>query len=305
MNPTPRYSATIKGHTISLGDGQYYYAESHTFDTMASNVVSGTVRDSRDYYTTTTKEVEMIDYIKLHIDKISIERTEQLSSEALLNANGVWFNGDFSEGTSNTLAASFQYKLSGDTEWIDGGTLTPTIEGNTFKFTDISLGNIYDYNNEYQFKIILSDLLMIVGSEDKEAITLPKGQEVVAIGDDAVWVYGDLLLNDKPVGVAVYSTEEVVVGIWKDGKPVYRKVISSIGKTGTDVNIAHNISNLKKVVRSDIVSSNNNGTSYPDNNGIFSLCVKKIDITNIVADVGSEFNNWYVDIVLEYTKTTD
>lgn len=199
MNPIPRYSATINGHTISLGDGQYYYANSHTFDTMASNIVSGTVRDSRDYFTTTTKEVEMIDYVKLHIDSISIERTEQLSSEALLNVDGVWFNGEFSEGTSNTLVASFKYKFSGDTDWIDGGTLTPTIDGNTFTFTDISLGNVYDYDNEVQFKIIISDLLMTVGSEDKEAVTLPKGQEVVAIGEDGVWIYGDLLLNDNPI----------------------------------------------------------------------------------------------------------
>ena len=230
MYPTPRYSATIKGHTISLGDGQYYYAESHTFDTMASNVVSGTVRDSRDYYTTTTKEVEMIDYIKLHIDKVSIERTEQLSSEVVLNANGVWFNGYFIDGeeeSKNGLVTSFYYKLSGDTEWTQLDAVAPIIEGNTFKFTDVSLGNIYDYNNEYQFKIILSDVLMTVGSEDKESITVPKGQEVVAIGEDSVWIYGNLLLNDNPI-IESGNNENGSWTKWADGTMMCIKHVTGV-----------------------------------------------------------------------------
>lgn len=193
---TPKYSAEIKSYSINLNDGQTSTLQEDTFESIGSDNITINAIDSRGYGNPQTITLEMIDYTRLHIDIIDISRTEDVSSEVILNASGVWFNGSFSDANINNLTASFQYKSSEETSWTDGGTLTPTIDGNKFTFTDVNLGNIYDYQNEYQFKIILSDLLMIVGSENKEAITLPKGQEVVAIGDDTVWVYGDLLIND-------------------------------------------------------------------------------------------------------------
>ena len=69
----------------------------------------------------------------------------------------------------------------------------------------MSLGSLFDYSDEYQFKIILEDKFLIVGSTDSDIITLPKGQEVIAIGDDVVYVYGSAYLNDYPV---LYFTQE-------------------------------------------------------------------------------------------------
>lgn len=197
VEATPKYNSTIKSYSINLNDGQSSTLQEDTFESIGSNSITVNATDSRGYSNPQTIELEMIDYVKLHIDNISIERTEDVSSEVLLNANGVWFNGSFNEENTNTLSASFQYNAGSG--WVDGGTLTPTIKDNTFTFTDVSLGNIYDYNSEYQFKIIVSDSLMTTGNENKEAITVPKGQEVVAIGEDTVWVYGDLLLNDNPI----------------------------------------------------------------------------------------------------------
>ena len=49
---------------------------------------------------------------------------------------------------------------------------------------------------------------MTVGSEDKEAITLPKGTAVVEIGEDLVNINGELTVNDKKdLFVKVSSTE--------------------------------------------------------------------------------------------------
>ena len=44
---------------------------------------------------------------------------------------------------------------------------------------------------------------MTVGDLDSDIITLPKGQEVVAIGEDDVWIYGTLYLNDIEIDVEV------------------------------------------------------------------------------------------------------
>lgn len=201
VNATAKKSSTIKSYSINLNDGQVSNLQENTFDTIGSNRVTVSAVDSRNYSASYEMDLtdKMIDYIKLHIDSISLERTEDISNEILLNMNGVFFNASFSSSSTNSLTAKFQYRKTGEIEWSELAEITPTIENNTFKFSDYSLGNIYGFDDEYQFKIILNDLLITVGNSDSDIITVPKGQEVIAIGEDSVWVYGDLFLNDKKI----------------------------------------------------------------------------------------------------------
>ena len=199
VNATSKKSATIKSYSINLNDGQTSNLQEKTFDTIGSNKVTVSVTDSRGYPNSADSTLDMIDYIKLHINTISITRPEGTSNEAILNCDGAYFNGSFTNTVSNTLSASFKYRKSGATEWTNGGSITPTIENNTFKFTNLSLGALFDYNEEYQFKIILQDKFMTVGDLDSDIITLPKGQEVIAIGEDGGWLYGNWYLNDLEV----------------------------------------------------------------------------------------------------------
>lgn len=212
VNATAQLSSTIKSYSINLNDGQTASEQECTFDTINSSKVIVGATDSRGY--TNSYEIDLtdriVDYLKLHFDNVGLSRPEGTSNEVQLTANGVWYNGKFSEDISNTLTVTFQYKESDSSEWIDGGILNPTINENTFSFGNLSLGDIYDYGKEYQFKIIATDLLNTVGATDKESITVPKGQEVVAIGDDTVWVYGELFLNDTEV--LMYD----VVEEWED-----------------------------------------------------------------------------------------
>lgn len=205
INANAKKSATIKSYSINLNDGQASNLQENTFDTIGSNKVTVSTTDSRGYSNYKDYPLDMIDYIKLHINTISITRPEGTSNEAILNANGAYFNGSFTDTLSNSLSASFKYRLSGTTEWTDGGSITPIIENNTFKFTDLSLGDLFDYNEEYQFKIILKDKFMTVGDLDSDIITLPKGQEVMAIGEDGGWLYGEWYLEDKLIP---FFTEE-------------------------------------------------------------------------------------------------
>lgn len=198
VNATANNKSTISSYSITV-DGQAIKQKENTFDRIESSSIVIDATDSRGYSNPTTLNPQMINYIELHINNVNIDRTEDASNEVILNADGVWFNGDFNTSKHNTLSAKFQYKESSSTTWIDGKTITPTISGNTFKFNDLSLGNIYDYNKEYQFKLILTDLLMTVGSSDKDAHTVAKGQEILFVGEDEVYLYGDLYHNDKLV----------------------------------------------------------------------------------------------------------
>lgn len=198
---TPKKSTIIKNYLINLNDGQTSNSQEDTFDTFNSNNITVGVTDSREY--STTKDIDisdnLINYIKLHINKIELERTEQISNEIILNADGVWFNGSFSEETINSLSVKFQYKKSSETTWSDEIEIIPTIENNTFKFVNVSLGNIFDFESEYQFKFIIKDVLMTIGNEDKDIITVPKGQEIIAIGENGVWVDGFLKIFNNHV----------------------------------------------------------------------------------------------------------
>lgn len=217
----PQKSASINNFSINLNDGQTASSSTSSgkvgtevfyqkqFNTIGSNKVTVSATDSRGYSNSKDYTLDMIDYIKLHINTISITRPEGTSNEAILNCNGAYFNGAFTDEVSNTLTATFKYRLSGTTEWTDGGSITPTIENNTFKFTNLSLGELFDYNEEFQFKIILQDKFMTVGDLDSDIITLPKGQEVIAIGEDGVWIYGTQYLNDKELWELIYPVGSV------------------------------------------------------------------------------------------------
>lgn len=211
INATAKKSSSIKKYYVSLNDGQTSSTKETPFSTIGSNKVNVSATDSRNYAGYNDYTLDMIDYIKLHINTISITRPEGTSNEAILNCNGAYYNGSFSDTVTNTLSGSFKYRKSGETDWTDGGSITPTITNNTFKFDDLSLGNLFDYNEEYQFKVILEDKFLIVGSSDAEIITLPKGQETIAIGDKEIWLYGNAYLNDETMGVNKNSTNSSII----------------------------------------------------------------------------------------------
>lgn len=102
----------------------------------------------------------------------------------------------------------------------------------------------------------------------------------------------------------VYSTEERVVGTWIDGKPLYQKVISTtLGTDNQTKTIPLNISigffqYQSFVTRSDLYQEQwenllSIGTLWLDNNNI-NINHKR-----------SDYNNKYIIIIFQYTKTTD
>lgn len=198
INATAKNSATIANYSINLNDGQNSNLQENTFDTIGSNKITVNVTDSRGYKAYENGldyELDMIDYIKLHVNKFLTTRPEGTSNEVIINLAGVWYNGNFSTTKPNTLSASYQYKNANDAEWTTGGSLTLSIAGNTFKIENLSLGTIFDYNEEYVFKFSISDLLMTI----TETMQVPKGQEVWWESEDGIGVNGNIWLNDLMV----------------------------------------------------------------------------------------------------------
>ena len=114
---------------------------------------------------------------------------------------------------------------------------------------------------------------------------------------------GNTLLNLK------FSLEERETGMqWIDGKKIYCKVVSVSGFT-KDKYVAHNISNLHRILSCDLFVMFNDGTNHMmprahkdnDHDGI-SVQVTK---TNLILQVGQ--SNGFADVtgyaILKYIKT--
>lgn len=109
----------------------------------------------------------------------------------------------------------------------------------------------------------------------------------------------------------IYSTNEIKIGTWIDGKPLYRKVIQPVIKIGANaiVSVPHGISNLSQVLKVDATLFWDNKT-YPFP-AIYDDLSKQVDInyidsTNVyIKSFGDNWSTQITTIILEYTKTTD
>lgn len=110
-----------------------------------------------------------------------------------------------------------------------------------------------------------------------------------------------------------YSTNEIVVGTWIDGKPIYQKTIT-IGNIGTNSawqQFPHNISNLDKTIDFKAMLRNNDDqfwyklpTTRPASNPVTGVIIA------IRYDYIAILNTWLANgrdcfVTIQYTKTTD
>ena len=101
-----------------------------------------------------------------------------------------------------------------------------------------------------------------------------------------------------------YSTNETVIGKWVDGKPIYRKVITT-NSTQIDVS-SFNIENVSDV-RYFVKTSGNyifpGAYGYASNNMVALYFVNGYSQLSMAFARPDKFVS--VTIILEYTKTTD
>ena len=108
----------------------------------------------------------------------------------------------------------------------------------------------------------------------------------------------------------IYSTEEREIGVWADGKPLYQTTIhtGALTKDGNWHSIAHNISNIDKIILCTGTVYAADNTAYPMPNyrpGLTQGICLDATTTNI-----EYIQNWLDSspdsyVTLQYTKTTD
>ena len=187
VTATAKNSAKIRGRRITCGNKTSILPTDILYNIESGTFVA-TCNDTRGFSATKTITKELVEYIKLAITDISLERPTTTSNTVNASIRGNYFNQNFG-ASNNTLTIRFRYKQSGG-EWSSYTTLTPTISGNTFSLST-TLGSVYDFNKEYEFEINIIDKLMNV----TQSVTVTRGIPIIDIGEDDVIVNGDVTVN--------------------------------------------------------------------------------------------------------------
>jgi hypothetical protein len=104
----------------------------------------------------------------------------------------------------------------------------------------------------------------------------------------------------------VFSTTETLIGVWINGKSVYRKVID-VGSlpNNTTKNVPHGITTIEELV--DVYGTEENGGAWRPlpNSSTLALTANiavAVDATNVIIATGSDRSLETGFVIIEYTK---
>ena len=191
INASAKNSATISSKKVN---NQSVSGTTISYSNVEATSFAVVVTDSRGYSTSTTLKPTVVNYVPLSINA-SFFRPQPTTGQVSLNFSGNYFNGSFG-ATNNTLSIQWQWKESTSSTWQTGGTITPTISGNTFKSNgNISLGTSYNYQKSYSFKLTVKDKLTTL----QPNYTVSVGKPIVDWGKDFFNVNGQIKQNDNDI----------------------------------------------------------------------------------------------------------
>ena len=114
------------------------------------------------------------------------------------------------------------------------------------------------------------------------------------------------VINNYVNNSNAYSTSEIIIGTWIDGKTIYRKVVSIgtlPGSSGAK-NTAHGISDMGTLIKI-YGFAYSGGTRFPlpyTTNVNSSNIALYANNTNVIVEVGQSRSGYTAYAILEYTK---
>ena len=182
--------ADISSYSTVWGNSSSTAQETTFSSGIDSNILNVSAKDSRNWVGNISYDIteNYIEYIKLGFEKFTLERPETTSNTLNANLNGVWFNGNFGVST-NTIELKFRYKEKNG-EYGEYQTITLTTDGNTFSYSG-SIGDVYNYQKQYDFEFILSDKVMSLIS----TFNVTNGESIIRVAETYVRILGDLRVS--------------------------------------------------------------------------------------------------------------
>ena len=332
--PSTDKMTAIKGATAShyavAYDGssnQVNYSTSTLTSSFSSIATTGnrtiqvTAFDSRNNSTRVSKNITVYDYAAPVI-QTTLERENNFGSDTTVHIEGTYSRLVIGGVAKNNLVSgslAYRYRIAGGTwgTWTTRAFTANTSNG-TFSITDfvLSLNN----QNKYEFEFRISDLFGQVTSSNSVDVGTPimfvgqnSGSAAVGINkmptQGTLDVEGDIYSNGSKIG-ETYSTSEIKVGTWINGKPIYRKTVNfGALPNATTKSVAHGAANVEQVV--SVSGTFNNGSmafflpyTNPDGGGIYNIAIYR-NGSNIAIQTGSDRTAYSGYATIEYTKSTD
>lgn len=233
---TAKNSATIKSIVVN---GYAVSGDYIAFENTQSETFTIVVTDSRGYQNTLELKPTIVQYIPLSATA-KFDRLSATSSEVKVKYSGNYYNGSFGS-KDNTLTITWAYREKDTSEWINGGTITPTIKNNTFS-GEASLGTIFEYKKAYDFILYVSDKLSTLNPQE----TVKKGEPIYDYGVDADGnnyfnVNGDLYAKGAKVVESSSNTYGKYVK-YSDGTMICHNIVDNIA-----IKTQQNLSNKSRI----------------------------------------------------------
>ena len=251
-----------------------------------------TLTDSRGNTTTQTIELTILEW-QLPTAIITLARKQNFYTVTDITVDANYSSLD----SKNTITIQYRYKKTTDGSYGAWNNLSDNVQS-TF-----NIDNQYAWNVEVK----LTDRL---GSTTYSNLYVGVGIPPFFIDKHrnsvGVWCFPNYDKSVEVDGIDIsntYDENERPVGRWIDGSIIYRKVFSSNGVNGNNVNIAHGITNLGKVIKIDASAKGSEARQYPLNNTSFTLQVVEINGTNVKMNISTSFGTgWVIHYIMEYTK---
>jgi len=247
-------NATAKnGANLSGGNTKFRVTETNgntitetdnvvTFGIVSNNTFTIQVTDSRG----NLSEAKMygidnfVEYVKPAITYLAALRTgeENLTSAAMV-IRGQWYNATIN-GSANTLAFKYRYKLRNSDEWSGYTTFTPSenIYGGSFELEEVfTPSSGFDINQVYDIEVAVTDKLVTDNSGSQTTVL----SKAIPLTDH--WNYGDK------------DYYNINAEIQQNGVSIFGKVIYE-GDSNEDIYLDESAENFDYL---EIVFRNNDG----------------------------------------------
>lgn len=308
VSATAKNSSSIVGYRI-VNNSNIYNSNNFVIQNIEDSRFDVSATDSRGfvgYQNGNPTNVNMINYVPLTVNA-NIYRPEPTSGEVALSVSGNYFAQSF--GTqNNSLTIQYRYKES-SSNWngVAYKTITATIDSTNNKYSvSLSLGTTFDYQKSYDFEIVGTDKIQSI----RKTYRVAEGIPMFAMFKDHLEAFGSELVNNRNgfvsigsgISVENYSTEEIIVGIWIDGKPIYKDTF-----TGTTPSLSGDwqqfasLYNINQIIK--IEGSCGTGCIPRYSNDNYYLDVELRG--NALCFMGKGYSNQPYKVTVYYTKTTD
>ena len=206
-------------HTVFMRGSDYVVADDTTVRTIDANTVEKSynlaIYNSDFSVVDIPYEVNVRynvnDGTEISVDIVSNLRIPHIGAGLLssVDTTNIFYplihNTDKDTETLQVMNIKWQYREKGSNTWLDGGTLTPTIDtqNNTYSgYT--SLGTIFNYQKQYEFLFTAEDLLF--NSDGDGTVSNPinpiqvqesvsRGLPIIWWNDNSVHVIGDVYVS--------------------------------------------------------------------------------------------------------------